>query len=67
LPNSWFNNFITGYDKQIEDGGLQGGGLFPTIDIKSGANTFISAGLDPLLMEINSLILLPLLIILPKQ
>jgi hypothetical protein len=32
---------------------LQGGGLFPTIDIKSGANTFISAGLDPLLMEIN--------------
>jgi hypothetical protein len=33
-------------DKQIEDRGLQGG-VFPTIDIKNGANTYISAGLDP--------------------
>jgi Carboxypeptidase regulatory-like domain len=47
LSNSWYNNFIGGYDKQIEDRSLQGGGLFPTIDIKNGANTFISAGLDP--------------------
>nr|WP_315141413.1 carboxypeptidase regulatory-like domain-containing protein [uncultured Flavobacterium sp.] len=47
LSNSWYNNFIAGYDKQIEDRGLQGGGLFPTIDIKDGANTFISVGLDP--------------------
>ncbi|MFT5251847.1 MAG: hypothetical protein ACI87N_000840 [Flavobacteriales bacterium] len=47
LPNSWFNNFIAGYDKQIEDRGLQGGGVFPLIDIKKGADTFISAGLDP--------------------
>jgi len=47
LSNSWYNNFIGGYDKQIEDRGIQGGGLFPTIDIKEGANTFISAGLDP--------------------
>ena len=47
LNNSWYNNFIAGYDKQIEDRSLQGGGLFPTIDIKNGSNTFISAGLDP--------------------
>jgi hypothetical protein len=60
LSESWSNNFIGGYDKQIEDRGLQGGGLFPTIDIKNGvANTapltgfttgntnFISVGLDP--------------------
>ena len=47
LSNSWYNNFIAGYDKQIEDRALQGGGLFPTIDILNGSNTFISAGLDP--------------------
>jgi hypothetical protein len=47
LSNSWYNNFIAGYDKQIEDRALQGGGLFPTIDILNGANTYISAGLDP--------------------
>ena len=59
LSESWSNNFIGGYDKQIEDRGLQGGGLFPTIDIKNGQPnatgpgyttgnlTFISAGLDP--------------------
>ncbi|WP_281636939.1 TonB-dependent receptor [Flavobacterium marginilacus] len=47
LSNSWYNNFIGGYDKQIEDRGLQGGGLFPTIDIKQGSATYISVGLDP--------------------
>jgi len=47
LSNSWYNNFIAGYDKQIEDRALQGGGLFPTIDILNGSNTYISAGLDP--------------------
>ncbi|MBB1194176.1 carboxypeptidase regulatory-like domain-containing protein [Flavobacterium sp. SOK18b] len=57
LSNSWSNNFIGGYDKQIEDRGLIGGGLFPTIDIKNGTSpaaggvvgnlNFISAGLDP--------------------
>jgi hypothetical protein len=47
LSNSWNNNFIAGFDKQIEDRALQGGGLFPTIDILNGGNTFISAGLDP--------------------
>ena len=60
LSETWSNNFIAGYDKQIEDRSLQGGGLFPTIDIKNGqplpapatgysaGNTnFISVGLDP--------------------
>lgn len=58
LSESWSNNFIAGYDKQIEDRGLQGGGLFPTIDILNGAPitgggftagnaTFASVGLDP--------------------
>ncbi len=58
LSESWTNNFIAGYDKQIEDRGLQGGGLFPTIDILNGTPittggfttgnaTFASVGLDP--------------------
>jgi hypothetical protein len=47
LKNSWYNNFIGGYDKQIEDRSLQGGGVFPTIDILQGSDTYISAGLDP--------------------
>jgi hypothetical protein len=33
LSNSWHNNFVGGYDKQIEDRALIGG-EFPTIDIK---------------------------------
>jgi hypothetical protein len=47
ISEKWSNNFIAGYDKQLENRGLQGGGLFPTIDIKKGANNYISAGLDP--------------------
>jgi hypothetical protein len=60
LSEKWHNNLIVGYDLQNEDRGLQGGGLFPTIDIKNGTetfpgsgvyttstNSFISAGLDP--------------------
>jgi hypothetical protein len=45
--DAWNNNFIAGYDYQNEDRALQGGGLFPTIDIKNGANNYIAAGLDP--------------------
>lgn len=41
------NSFIAGYDYQNEDRALQGGGIFPTIDILNGARTFIAAGLDP--------------------
>jgi len=60
LSESWNNNFIAGYDLQIEDRSLQGGGLFPTIDIKNGTAipapgsgytvgnlAFMSVGLDP--------------------
>lgn len=50
ISNRWSNNFIAGYDKQIEDRMLQGGGIFPTIDIRTSSSntaTYISAGLDP--------------------
>ena len=50
LSNRWSNNFIGGYDYQNEDRGLQGGGIFPTIDIRNGsatASTLVSLGLDP--------------------
>ena len=50
LSNKWNNNLLVGYDFQNEDRGLQGGGLFPTIDIRDGsanAPTLISLGLDP--------------------
>ena len=47
ISEKWSNNFIAGYDKQLENRSLQGGGIFPTIDIKKGANNYISAGLDP--------------------
>ncbi len=47
LSETLSNNFSAGYDYQNEDRALQGGGLFPTIDIKNGTNPFISAGLDP--------------------
>ena len=47
LSDSWSNNFIAGYDKQVEDRALIGGGIFPTVDIKEGANNFIGLGLDP--------------------
>jgi hypothetical protein len=41
LPNSWFNNFIAGYDKQIEDRGLQGG-VFSQLSISKTVQTLIS-------------------------
>ncbi len=50
LSNNWSNNFIAGYDYQNEDRGLQGGGIFPTIDILNTENptaVFMTAGLDP--------------------
>jgi hypothetical protein len=40
------NNFIGGYDKQIEDRGLQGG-LFPTIDINGQPMRFLLQGIQP--------------------
>lgn len=47
LSEKWHNEFIGGFDKQIENRELQGGGMFPTIDIKNGNNNFVSVGLDP--------------------
>ncbi|MDI9309798.1 MAG: carboxypeptidase-like regulatory domain-containing protein [Limnohabitans sp.] len=49
LSEKWHNEFIGGFDKQIENRELQGGGIFPTFDIKNPTNntTFISVGLDP--------------------
>lgn len=47
LSDTWHNNFIFGYDKQIENRGLQGS-MFPLIDIRNnGGANFISLGLDP--------------------
>jgi hypothetical protein len=49
LSEKWHNNFIGGYDKQLENRALQGT-MFPTIDIKSSAGSttdFITLGLDP--------------------
>ncbi len=49
LSEKWSNNFIAGFDKQIEDRALQGAS-FPTIDILNPANpssVLITAGLDP--------------------
>jgi hypothetical protein len=49
LSETWHNNFIFGYDKQIENRGTLGA-MFPTIDIRnngSNAANFISLGLDP--------------------
>jgi hypothetical protein len=50
FSDKWSNTFIGGYDLQEENRGLQGGGIFPTIDIRNGsptAATLISVGLDP--------------------
>ena len=47
LSKNLSNSFIAGYDYQNEDRALQGGGLFPLIDIKNGSTNYISAGLDP--------------------
>jgi hypothetical protein len=57
LSESWNNNFIGGYDKQIEDRGLQGGlslqlilkqpNALPATGYTTGNLNFISVGLDP--------------------
>ena len=50
FSEKWSNTFIGGYDLQEENRALQGGGMFPTIDIRNGtatAATLISVGLDP--------------------
>jgi hypothetical protein len=50
FSDRWSNTFIGGYDLQEENRGLQGGGMFPTVDIRNGsptAATLISVGLDP--------------------
>jgi hypothetical protein len=46
LSSTLHNNLIVGYDKQIEDRGYRSQ-LFPTIDIREGAATYTSVGMDP--------------------
>ena len=62
ISERWSNVFIAGYDVQIENRGLQGGGLFPTVDIRNqplSSNNLISVGLDPFtngnLLDYNTL------------
>jgi len=46
FSNTLSNNFIVGYDKQIEDRAYLSP-LFPTIDIREGSATYTSVGFDP--------------------
>jgi Carboxypeptidase regulatory-like domain len=45
INEKWSNNFIGGYDYQNEDRALQGGGIFPTIDILNGQQTVPGSGI----------------------
>jgi hypothetical protein len=46
ISNTLHNNLIVSYDKQIEDRAYMSP-MFPTIDIREGAATYTSVGMDP--------------------
>lgn len=46
LSDKIHNNFIIGYDQQIEDRKYKGS-LFPTVDILESGTTYMSVGFDP--------------------
>lgn len=46
INNHLHNNFIVGYDKQIEDRAYAGA-FFPLVDILDNNRTYISIGMDP--------------------